>query len=363
MNMEPVRLGIIGCGVIGRVHLGTARQSSLLQIVAVADMREQAAREVAAQFGIPAAYTDASALLDDPRVEAVVLALPAAARTSLGLHAFTKGKHVLTEKPVAMNAGEVRRLIAARGDLIAGCCSSRYRLLPSAQAVTAFIATGALGDIRAVHCRVLGAAGPPPATLPPPWRLSRAMNGGGILMNWGCYDLDYLLGIAGWVLKPRRVLAQTWPVPPQFASYVAPGSDAETHVTALVTCTNTGSDTVAVINYERAEYAAAQNEESWQIIGSRGALHLQMTPGNDKRIMYDDGSTYHAATQQSVNRQVLWCGDEDYDAVHRGVLEDFAMAVRERRPPMTSLEQALIIQALTDAIYDSAAKATVVEIA
>jgi hypothetical protein len=51
-----------------------------------------------------------------------------------------------------------------------------------------------LGDLRVVYCRVHQPATGTPEKAPPPWRLNKSMNGGGILMNWGCYDLDFLLG-------------------------------------------------------------------------------------------------------------------------------------------------------------------------
>ena len=252
MATDPVRLGVIGCGVIGQRHLKAAKASPLIEVVALADVREDVARQSAAAFGVPAVYTRAGALLKDKRVEAVVLAMPAAQRTRLALKAFALGRHVLTEKPVAMNAREVKKLIAARGNLVAGCCSSRMRYLPSAAAVADYIASGALGTIRTLHCRCLSSDAGTPKSPPPAWRLIRSLNGGGILMNWGCYDLDYLLGLCGWKLKPKLVLAQTWPVAPELLSHVAPGSDAETHFAAIIRCE--GGE---MITFERAEYAAA----------------------------------------------------------------------------------------------------------
>ena len=108
-NMKPVQIGVIGCGVIGRMHLRVAADSPLLTPVAVADVREAVAQEVAAQHGVARAYASAEALLADPEIEAVVLALPTAGRAELALAAFSAGKHVLVEKPIALNAGEVRQ--------------------------------------------------------------------------------------------------------------------------------------------------------------------------------------------------------------------------------------------------------------
>lgn len=350
--MEPVRLGVIGCGVIGRRHVQVAAESPLLTPVAVADVREAVAHEVAGQHGVAHAYGSAEALFADPDVEAVVLALPTAGRYKLALQAFAAGKHVLVEKPVGMNADEVRQMIAARGDRIAGCCSSRMRGLESAKVATELIASGALGNLRVVRSRALRGAGEPPQNPPPPWRLSRAMNGGGILVNWGCYDLDYVLGITGWALRPRIVLAQTWSVPEAFSAYAAPGSDAETHVAALIRC----DDNIA-LNFERAEFVASATDEAWQVLGDRGALRLKMTPGAGKQIWHD------AATPHGVVSEMIWQGDEAPGSEHVYVLEDFAQAVREQRAPRTSLEQALLVQQITDAIYASAASGTAVEVA
>lgn len=349
--MKPVQLGLVGCGVIGQAHLRAAASLSHARFVAVCDVRKEAAEHAAIQHGIANVYTDVDDLFAAPDIQGVVLALPAHLRTDLALRAFATGKHVLTEKPVAMNAGEVRMLIAARGELVAGCCSSRMRFLPSAQVATDFIASGALGKLRLVRCRALVAAREPPATLPPPWRLNRSLNGGGILMNWGCYDLDYLFGILGWTLQPQRVLAHMWTNVPAYAAYAAPGSDAETHVTALVECAGD-----IALSYERGEFMPTQTDEAWQIIGEQGALRLRMTPGAQKQIFHDTVSDHGTLSR------VLWEGDEDWEPAHRGPVADFAAAIIERRQPLTSLEQALVIQQLTDAIYQAATCGECVEV-
>ena len=349
--MQPVQLGLVGCGVIGQAHLRATANLPQLRFAAVCDVREEAARTAAAQYGIPTVYTNVTDLLADPAIQGVVLALPAHLRTALALAAFAAGKHVLIEKPVAMNAGEVRTLIAARGGLVAGCCSSRMRFLPSAQVAADFLASGALGKLRLVRCRALIAAPPPPATPPPAWRLNRSLNGGGILMNWGCYDLDYLFGLLGWTLQPQRVLAQTWTNIPAYAAYAAPGSDAETHVTALVNC----ADSIT-LTYERGEFMPTQTDEAWQIIGEEGALRLRMTPAAQKQLFHD------TASARGTESRVLWQGDEEWELVHRGPVADFAAAISEGRQPLTSLEQALVIQQLTDAIYQAATCGECVEV-
>ena len=352
MFVKQVNLGVVGCGVIGTDHIKVAVKSELLNVVAVADKSEERTREIAQECGIKKTYSSGEMLLDDPDVEAVVLALPAGIRTPLALQAFRCGKHVLLEKPAAMNVDEIKQMMKARGKLVCACCSARFRFLDSADFVTDFIAGGALGELRVVRCRATYSAGAPPEKAPPPWRVSKSLNGGGILVNWGVYDLDYLLGITGWSLKPKLVLAQTWPVPPQFQCHVASGSDAEEHFAAIIRCQG---DTV--ILFERGECVAAQSEEAWQIIGTKGSLHLKMTSGKGNKIVFDNSST-----EQGVFSEVIWEGDEDTAYVHIGPLENFAGAIRENGQPKTGLEQALIIQQITDAIYASAEEGKAIEI-
>lgn len=348
----PVKIGLIGCGVIGRHHAQAASNSSRAELWAVADLRGEVAQEIGTAHGAKQIYTDAESLIADTTVEAVVLAMPAHLRTELALQAFAAGKHVLTEKPVAMNAEEVAQLIEAKGDLVAACCSSRYQFLDASRKVTDFIASGALGNLRTIRCRAIAAAGAPPQNPPPPWRLNRSLNGGGILMNWGCYDLDYLLGITGWTLRPSLVLASIWTVPPAFENYAAPNSDAETHVTALIRCENN-----ITLTYERAEFIAAQRELSWEIIGDAGALRLQMTPAADTAHVY-----FQRNDKSGTSSQVLCNTDEDHAAVHDGPIDDFARAIQEGSAPQTNLERALLVQKITDAIYHSAESGEAIKI-
>ena len=164
------------------------------------------------------------------------------------------------------------------------------------------------------------------------------------LVNWGCYDLDYLLGITGWSLRPTAVLAQTWRVPPQFESHIWPGSDAEAHYAALVRC-----EGGAVLTLERGEYMAAETENAWQVVGTQGSLTLQMTRANPWRILHTDTSTEEGATTTT-----LWEGGEAAAKPLSHPAVDLAEAIRLGRRPATDLERSLVVQGITDAIYASA---------
>lgn len=349
--MQQVRLGIIGCGVIGEFHLKAAAAAPHIRVTALADVRVESAGQKAREFAVPRSYAEGSALLHDPDVDAVVLALPTVARFDLAMEALRLGKHVLLEKPPAMNADQLRQMMKVRGDRVVACCCARYRFLESARIAADAVRGGVLGDIRVVHCRSLQPAEGKPQSPPPAWRLSRQLNGGGLFVNWGSYDLDYLLGICGWRLRPRLVLAHTWSPAPELRDHVAPGSDAETHIAAMIRCQDG-----AVIHYERGELVSCVRTDTWQITGTKASLRLHMTAAKNNRVLLDK------LEPDGVHTSVLWEGDESDDTVHAGPVTDFATAIQAGGQPRTNLEQALVLQSIFDAAYQSADRGQAVTI-
>lgn len=348
---QVLNVGYVGCGVMGQVYLNAARAIPFIRSVAVADSVEASARKAAETFGIAAVYTEAEAMFADPNVDAVVLALPAIARTELAVQAFRAGKHVLTEKPVARHADEVRRLIRERGDLIAGCASSRTRLLDSAVVVADTLAQGRLGTLRMMRCRWQTSAKPKPEVMPPLWRFSKEVNGGGNLANLGTYMLDYFLGINGWSLEPDTILARTWTIADSFAGHVPAGSDGETLTSALVSFKDG-----PVLMIEQGEHYVGEHVHECQLIGTDGTLTFPVVPSNARVVL----SQY--AEDGSIAERVLWEGQENFSTAHQRVFADFAQAVLEDRQPSTSLEQALVVQQIVDGVYESAHRGEAVRV-
>ena len=346
-----VKFGVIGCGVIGTQHITNIIDAPETELVAVADLVESYRLRAIERFQPPKVYHTGVELISDPEIEAVVLAFPTAFRTEIAKQALISGKHVLIEKPIAMNSQEVEELIAIKGDLVSGCCSCRYRLFDGADFATKFISTGKLGELRSVFFRELRAiGGTPKSDLPPDWRLKKSLNGGGILVNWSSYDLDFLLGLTDWKLKPLTVFAQTWPIPKEFSDYVVEDSDAEIQYTALIRCQNG-----ITISVERGEYMPTQTgiSSSWEIIGSRGSLKMNMLKNNPYRLEH----TY--VTKTGLETEIIY---ENSERPNTTPVEDFARAIKEKKQPKTSLENALIIQKITDGIYASAAQAQSVQL-
>jgi predicted dehydrogenase len=341
---EPIRFGVVGCGVIGKIHVAHAQPLSHCQVTAVCDVREEIARSVAEEFNVPFATTNASELIQRPDVDAVVLALPTAYRFELAQEVLENGKHLLLEKPAAMNLGQLEILKQKQGDQLVASCSCRLSKAKSVTVARDAIQAGKIGAIRTIHCRCLAPAGEPPKDPPPPWRLKRDVNGGGIFVNWGCYDLDFLFSHIDWELSPlTSVTAKSFVMPPDFGAHQAEGSDAEAHMAVVAQFENG-----LLLQYERAERATARKEDSWQIIGDKGALHLNMLDPSAP-VLIDTTDP-----EKGVISEVLHHEEEPDYKQHAIPMDDFASAILEGRAPQTSLERLIQLQILVDATYQSA---------
>ena len=106
----------------------------------------------------------------------------------------------------------------------------------------------------------------------------------------------------------------------------------------------------ALLNIERSEYATAHAESAWQIVGTKGALNLVMTAGQEKQIVFDE-----AVPGKGVAPRTIWQGTDDATPILSGPVLDFAAAILANRAPKTTLEQYLTIQKIFDAIYQSSA--------
>ena len=351
--MKTVKLGVIGCGVIGSHHIAAAATDENIDLVAVSDINKDRAEAEAKKHGVPKAYGDGAELLADDNVEAIVLAFPTVQRTPLAFEALKRGKHVLLEKPVAVNAGVVQQLMDARGDLTVGCCSSRFQFLAYHPKVRQTVCSGALGQVRQLRILTNDGAGPCPEVAPMPWRFRSTENGGGLLLDWGCYDLDYMLSACGWQLKPKTVLGRAWQIAPHVAAHLAPNSDGETHFVALIFCE--GGE---VISMDRGQFMAVKGQElGWEIIGTKGSIRQPIYPNTPDKVYHDE-----TTAEKGLVTHTLFEGDPNAGEVHAGPVKDFAAAIVNGRPPATGLEESMVIQKISDAIYESSRKLCAVDI-
>src|SRR5277367_5903705 len=124
--MQPVGIGVIGCGNISSAYLTAARKFPILNLVALSDANPAVAKARAAEFGIPA--RPVHTLLADPAVEIILNLTVPNAHVDVGLKAIEAGKHVHSEKPLGIAVAEARRLIqaAAAKGLRLGCAPDTF---------------------------------------------------------------------------------------------------------------------------------------------------------------------------------------------------------------------------------------------
>jgi xylose dehydrogenase (NAD/NADP) len=200
VGRAPVRFGLVSTAPINAEILAAARESELADVVAVASRDAVRADAYASDHGIPCAYGDYRALLDDPDVDAVYVSLPNALHAEWSIRALEAGKHVLCEKPFSRHPHEVERAFdaAARAGrwLTEGLVSRHH---PQTDRVVELVEGGAIGELR-----TLSAAFSFSVTDPNNTRMRPELEGGA-LMDVGCYCVSSLRALAG---EPERVYAE-----------------------------------------------------------------------------------------------------------------------------------------------------------
>ena len=149
-------MGLVGAGFVGPHHVDAVRRLGFVDVVAVAGSRSDSAKAAAQRLGIPRSYPNHEALLDDPDVDVVHVATPNHLHYPVTSAAIARGKHVVSEKPLAMNAAEAQALLdLARKAGIVHAVMFNYRGNPLVQEARARIRRGEIGPLHFLHGRYL----------------------------------------------------------------------------------------------------------------------------------------------------------------------------------------------------------------
>ncbi|WP_226781702.1 Gfo/Idh/MocA family protein [Oceaniglobus trochenteri] len=272
------RVHIIGAGAIAHHHADAARLLGLP--FAACDPGASALEAFAAAFPEARTYADVDAMLANARDgDIAVVAVPPKLHVAMAQKAFAAGLHVVCEKPVVRDGAELDELTGAAcaADRRLVDASVRFTGLPSQERARALLNEGVVGTpylVRMVNRR--NRARPGVEYQPTSrWFINRDAAGGGVLMDWGVYDLTQLFH----VLRPvaAEVLCAT-------AKSVQTGADpedvaieVESHVAATLRLTLPGDEAVDFI-YERANGCHGPELSELTVEGNRGALAWQWLP-------------------------------------------------------------------------------------
>ncbi len=200
---ETFGVGIVGAGTIGAVHAAAIGELAEARVVAVAEPREDAGQALAAEHGATW-HADYDDLLARPDVDLVVLGTPSGMHPDQAVRAAGAGKHVVSEKPMAITLEGADRMIAAceeAGVTLAVIFQNRFN--PAALRLKRAVEAGLFGQPVFGNAFVHWFRSPDYYAEKGGWRGTWALDGGGALMNQSIHTIDLLQ----WTLGPLESLS------------------------------------------------------------------------------------------------------------------------------------------------------------
>ena len=205
MATEPLRIGVIGVSFGALVQI-PGLQAEGWDVVAVCSRREERAQKAAAESGIAHVYTDYRRMLERDDLDAVSIVTPPAVHREMALEALRAGKHVLCEKPFALDRAEGREMLeAAQETGLTAMINHEFRLSPQRSYVKELLEQGYIGRFHLAVFQLL--VGPQDRLQPKPtvWQTG-ASTGGGFLGALGSHYID---AMRHWLGEPVSVNGRT----------------------------------------------------------------------------------------------------------------------------------------------------------
>ena len=327
--MRDLKMAMVGCGRIAQLHLdGIAKGAGRTYVTAAVDPDATAAHEVARRTGA-AVFPSLDQALAAEDFDAVDIMTPHDSHEHLAAQAFAAGKHVLLEKPMAIELDACDRILAAAraaGTVFMVAENSQYwpEVIESARLIT----EGAIGKVVTARASFVTALDPhwyPEDS----WRFERARAGGGVLIDGGAH---WIRPLRMWLGEVESVVATT--------SRVVPNMQGESQGHALLRF-----DTGMVASFEALTIdAPLWNGPWWRVTGESGEIIVH--GGFDGRVTLID---------RQHPRGIVIAGERGYAASFGPELEDFEAAVLDGRELVAGPERSLGELRTALAIYRSAA--------
>lgn len=362
--MQPIRIGMIGYGSIGRVHLMGYRAlpfyygfpSDRVQVVGVATSRPETAQKAAEEIGCPVWTDDYRELLARDDIDAVDICTPNHLHAEPVIAAARAGKHIYCEKPLALNAAEGRRMVEAVEQAgVINQMTFNFRFFPALAHARQLIADGFLGRVFSFRGRYYRSSYIDP-NKPLSWKLRQETSGAGALADIGSHVLDmlyYLLGDFAVVQATLYTLIKERPL--------AKGSTEKGPVTVddlAFLHLRTADDAPGVVEASRLA-TGTTNDLRVEIYGERGAIRFDASdpawlevydvreaglPGFRK---LQAGQRYQGAKAPD------WTQAPGFVRSHAECQYQFLKAIWDDRPASPSLADGLHVQEILEAALRS----------
>ena len=321
MSVSRVRWGLIGCGDIARKRVAPAlRDSQLCELVSVSRANAELVESFANEFSARRWYADWRELLPDREIDAVYVATPVHLHVEQTVAAAEAGKHVLCEKPMALNVAECDRMIAACRANNVRLGTAYYRhFYPVVRRVKELIDSGELGVPIVAQINAFEWFDPK-LTDARSWLIKKEFSGGGPMFDFGCHRIEVLLDLFGPIVDVKAKLTNT-----------VFDREVEDFATAVFQFERGMCGTLTV------SHAAHEPQDTFDLYCSRGSIHIPVLNQGTMRVLSSDGE--RTETHPNANN------------IHQPLIEDFARAVIEHGKPTVTGEIGRAVALLEQNIY------------
>lgn len=322
--MKQLRWGLIGCGDIARKRIAPAlRDSASCELLAVSRAQSELAEAFAREFGARKWYPDWKELLLDEEIDAVYIATPVHLHAPQTIAAAEAGKHVLCEKPMAMDVAECDQMIAA-------CRANRVKLgvayyrhfYPVVERIKSILAAGEIGTAVLVQINAFEWFNPE-VDDPRSWLLKKELSGGGPMFDFGCHRIEVLTNIFGRITAVRALTKSTL-----FAREV------EDTATALFQFEK------GVCGVLSVSHATFEPRDSVNIFGSLGSIRVSILNEGKIRVVGKLGERYESRPPAAN--------------FHAPLIENFVAAVTSIHEPAVNGEVGRTVAMIEEEIYRQA---------
>ena len=308
----PLRLVFLGCGFITRVHSRHLRSLRRDVIPHYASRDRARAEDYSRRFNGGGAYADYLTAIDDPRIDAVVIAVPPRFHLELALRALGAGKHVLVEKPAFLTLRDYDAVRSARdrADRVV-LVGENDHYKPLAVRLRSLLDQGVIGDMVFAHFATIAKR----LKTGDDWRNDETMAGGDAFFEEGIHWL-HLAGSLG----PRIVDIRGYRPSVSRAG-------ADTRAKSMMVAFRYDNDAVGSLYYSR------------EIPSLLRGLRVSKLLGRDGIISFESNGLFIVVRGRGLPRLVI-PGFRDIRG-YRAMYRDFVRAIREHREPEMSLERAM----------------------
>ena len=202
---KKIRIAAVGGGSFGEIHLQGFRHCPEIEIISICRQNRDHAEQVAEKYGIPGIYTDFDEMIETEDIDAVSLAVPHHLHHPMTLKALDQGKHVICEKPLALDLGQAEEMVAkAEEKRLIHMTVFNWRFVPAMRRMKELMEQGEVGSVYHVFFTWL-TSGRRNRESAFSWRFTKGQAGYGALGDTGVHGIDLI----HWMLGDfKRVLSQ-----------------------------------------------------------------------------------------------------------------------------------------------------------